>query len=227
MPIVKNFSFTLKTDADTFCTWLEDRSAMWVYSYITDKGLVVEFQKTRLSKRNSRTICSFDAVIEIADEEALSEDRLNAEKRLFKEFVYRKGLLCKGVFSIMVSPAPLAGQIDIRALCMNERTLGGFSYVLTKIAEAYPEAEAKIREQEDQRVVSGSPDSDQSYVLRGTRKRGRPRVFGYDDAYQNILDGMDMETAFDKYMSAVENVMPDDWNNFRRAMNRRKEKGET
>ena len=41
-----------------------------------------------------------------------------------------------------------------------------FHNVLAQISTAYPEAEAKIREQEDKRVVSGSSDSDQPYILQ-------------------------------------------------------------
>ena len=74
------FSFTLNTDADTFCTWLEDRSRNWTCSYTMDNNAVVEIQKTRLSKHNSHTICSFDGVIEITGEETFSKDWVNAEK---------------------------------------------------------------------------------------------------------------------------------------------------
>ncbi len=201
MPIRKSFSFTLNTTADAFCTWLEDRST--TYSYTTDDGRVVDLQKTRLTKRESRTTCSYDAVKGIAPKE---------------------GLLVKGVVQLFVSPAPYAGQVDIRAVCMAEWAEAGFSYVLSQIAEAYPKADAKIREQEDKRAVSGLSDNSE-YILTNTRKRGAPRNADYDEAYQNTLNGMDIGTAFQKYASELE-IMAGDWNNFRRAMNRRK-KGET
>ena len=75
-----------------------------------------------------------------------------------------------------------------------------------------------------------SPDSDQPYILPGTRKRGRPAEIGYDVAYQNMLDSsMDMREAFTRY-AADYNMNEADryqWNNFRRAMNRKKKNGET
>ena len=96
-----------------------------------------------------------------------------------------------------------------------------------RIAESYPQLEAKIRELEEKRIVTPTDDYDEVelHILRGiSRKPGRPTDIGFDDAYQNILDGMDMETAFDKYLCTVELPMPGDWNNFRRAMNRRKKR---
>ena len=103
---------------------------------------------------------------------------------------------------------------------MAEWAEAGLSHVLSQIASVYPEADAKIREQEDKRAVSGLSD-DSEYILTNTRKRGAPRNADYDKAYQNILNGMDPETAFQKYTSELEKVMPGDWNNFRRAMNSR------
>ena len=161
MPIRESFSFTLNTTADTFCTWLEDRSTM--YSYTTDDGRVVDLQKTRLTKRKSRTTCSYDAVTEIGPKE---------------------GLLVKGVVQLFVSPAPYAGQVDIRAVCMAEWAEAGFPYVLSQIAESYPEADAKIREQEDERLVFGLSD-DSEYILTNTRKRGAPRNADCDEAQHN------------------------------------------
>ena len=225
MPIVKTFGFTLNTDADTFCTWFEDRNRLWKLDGTSGAtGGLVDIQEAKREQLRSRPKFCFDAVVEITKGD---NEWAKAEKLFFSDFRLRRGIYRTGVIVIMVIPAARAGKVVIRALCRDKDALDGFSLLLNKIAEAYPEVEAKIREQEDKRVVSGSPDSDQPYVLTGTRKRGRPRVAGYDEAYQNVLDGMDMETAFDKYMSTVQNPIADDWSNFRRAMNRRKKKGET
>ena len=50
-----------------------------------DEGRVLDLQKTSVSKRNSRTTCSFDVV---------------------KEQASKKGLFVKGVIQLLVSPAP-------------------------------------------------------------------------------------------------------------------------
>ena len=223
MPIVRNFSFTLNTDTDTFCAWLEDRSSAWYILTTGANGGVVDIQEVQRAQLKSRTQFSFGAVIELTDEDASTEGWVKAEKHVFPDFRLRRGIYRANVITIMVMPAPRAGKVDIRALCNDQDALDGFSQVLTRIAESYPEAEMLIREHEEKRILASSPDSDQPYVLRGTRKRDRPRVISYNDAYQNILDGMDMKAAFDKYVAdhTISKPNPDDWNNFRRAMNRR------
>ena len=136
MSIRKSFSFTLNTTADTFCTWVEDQSRGWRVEFTTDEGFL-DLQKTRLSKHNSRTFCTFDVVKEIAPNTSYP---------------------VKGVIQLLVSPAPRAGQVDIRAVCRMEWAWDCFSYVLSQIAAAYPEADVKIREKEDKRVVLDLPD---------------------------------------------------------------------
>ena len=143
MPIVKNLSFTLNTDADTFCTWFEDRNSLWARDAARGAtGRLVEIQKAERAQLKSRTQFSFGAVIEITKED---NEWVKAEKRWFsldwvKNTNVRRGIYRANVITIMVMPATHAGKVDIRALCNDKDALDGFSRVLTKIIEAYPEA---------------------------------------------------------------------------------------
>ena len=194
------FGFTLNTDADTFCTWLKDRSEGWRVGFTADEGRVLDLQKTRLSKRNSRTTCSFDVV---------------------KEQASKKGLFVKGVIQLLVSPAALAGQVDIRAVCKDTWALVCFSYVLKQIANAYPEAHAPIKRQNEEQYLD---DSTRPTVEMPTGKRGRLSNADYDKAYENIKNGMSLQDAYEIFKQTVKYPDKTLWGNFRRAMNRRAKK---
>ena len=92
MPIVKNFSFTLNTDIDTFSTWFSDRNGMWVFDATTGiDGRLIKIQMAERVKLKLRTQFSFAAVIEITDE---SEKWSEAETHIFTtpDWVERKGI---------------------------------------------------------------------------------------------------------------------------------------
>ena len=124
MSIRKSFSFTLNTTVDTFCTWVEEQSRGWQVTFPNDEGLGLDLHTSKLNKQQSRTFCTFDVGKEVAPDTSYP---------------------VKGVIQLLVSPAPRAGQVDIRAVCRMEWARVCFSYVLSQIAEAYPEADAKIK----------------------------------------------------------------------------------
>ncbi len=152
MPIVKNFSFTLNTDVDTFCTWFEDRQSLWVRDAAMGvTGGLVEFQQAERAQLKLRTQYSFGAVIEMTEED---NEWVKAEKRWFsldwvKNTNVRKGSYRANVITIMVMPATHAGKVDIRALCNDNDAVDGFSRVLAKITEAYPEARSQLHKGQD------------------------------------------------------------------------------
>ena len=226
MPLIAAFEFTLNTDVNTFCTWLEDRSARWQYSYTADRGRVVDIQKTILRKAYSRTICSFDAVIEILDDNEFKDEQGrkgwdDPEEHLFDDRKLRKGILRRGVISLVVSPAPRAGKVDVRSICMDERAVDGFAHVLRQIAKAYPESDAPIRKLTEEQFPT---DPSLPTVEMPTGKRRRASNASYDKAYESIKSGMSLHEAYNVYKQTAEYADKTLENNFRRAMNRRTQK---
>ena len=230
MPLVEAFSFTLNTDADTFCTWLEDRSGTWKWdlSFTADKGRAVDIQTPTRRNVDRRTIYSFDAVIEILEEDSgstkwSSKGWEDAEKQAFRDEEKREGVLCTGVISLVIAPAPRPSQIDVRAICMDERAVDGFSYVLKQIAKAYPEALAPIKRQSEEQSL-GDDTTTKPTVEMPMGKRGRASNAEYDTAYENIKSGMSLQDVYEVFKK--DEPYPDKAmrDNFRRAMNRRAKK---
>ena len=226
MPMVKNLSFTLNTDGDTFCNWFEDRHSLWVRDAAMGvTGGLVEIQKAERAQLKSRIQYSFGAVIEITEKD---NEWVKAEKRWFslewvKNTNVRKGSYRANVITIMVMPAPRASKVDVRALCNDNDALDGFSRILTKIAEAYPEVRSQLKKGQDEQF-SDDPITPSNNIR--ALKHGRKSDPNYDKAYHNIVNGMGQEEAFQVYADEAGKHKPTkaDKANFVRAMRDRKKK---
>ncbi len=226
MPIVKNFIFALNTDAETFCSWFEDRNKSWVIGATTGANCgLVEIQKAERAQLKSRTQFSFGAVIEITDEDG---EWVKAEKRWFsldwvKNTNVRRGIYRANVITVMVMPATDEGKVNVRILCNDKDALDGFSRVLTKIAEAYPEARSQLQNTQEEQFID-NPLTPTANIL--ALKRGRKSDPNYDRAYRNIVNGMGQEEAFQLYIGETSKQKPTtvDRRNFHGAMRDRKKK---
>ena len=199
---------------EVFCTWLEDQSRSWVISSTAAHGRLVDIQPGQRAQVKSRTQFSFDAVIELTDED---NDWVRAEKQVFSDFRLRRGIYRANVITIMVMPGPRAGRVVIRALCNDNYALGAFSEVLTRIGEYYPEVLIEMQEAQDGQFIGNQ-------LARVTNipamKRGRKGDPDYDKAYQNIINGMGRDEAFRAYLGQTnkQKSMTAHKRNFERAM---------
>ena len=115
----------------------------------------------------------------------------------------------------------------MRAICRDKAAIDAFSRILTKIAEAYPEARSQLQAAQEQQFIDNpyTPTANIRALKRG--KRSDP---DYDKAYQNIVNGMDREEAFQVYAAEKapdHEVTSIDRRNFHRAMRDRKKKEST
>lgn len=111
MPIVKSFGFTLNTDADTFCTWFEDRNRLWKLDGTSGAtGGLVDIQEAKREQLKSRPKFCFDAVVEITEE---SEEWSKVKKYLFvSDWVDGKVIKREFLMSIMAQPGTHAGKVE-------------------------------------------------------------------------------------------------------------------
>ena len=151
VPLVRNFSFRLNTDADTFCAWLEDLSKSWRIGATGDNGGLVEIQGSERARLTSRTQYSFGAAIEVTAR--FTGGWIKDKKHVFPNGRKRGAIYRANVITIMVLPGTRAGKVDIRTLCNDKDAVDGFSQILTRIVKTYPEANDQLREQEEKQIL--------------------------------------------------------------------------